>query len=165
MDCNSPGSSVHGILQARILERIAIPFSRRSSQPRHGTQAFCIAGKLFTIWATKEAPVINHFLMCLQGRKAWCIEGWVFLLARKRMEGVSQDSSHLIQESTTMVESGPYCSQHRFLYHLLVSQGSHFLVQKWVGSRIWTLRIGLKNSIPLANILSQAYASFCAWRW
>ena len=39
-------------------------------------------------------------------------------------------------KSTMMVESGPYCSQHRFLYHLLVSQGSHVLVQKWVGSRI-----------------------------
>ena len=35
MDCSSPGSSVHGILQARILEWIAIPFSRGSSQPRN----------------------------------------------------------------------------------------------------------------------------------
>ena len=34
MDCSPPGSSVHGILQARILEWVAIPFSRESSQPR-----------------------------------------------------------------------------------------------------------------------------------
>ena len=47
--------SVHGILQARILEWFAIPFSRGSSWPRNQTQAFCIAGRFFTIWATREA--------------------------------------------------------------------------------------------------------------
>ena len=44
MDCSSPGSSVCGILQARILEWVAIPFSRGSSQPRNWTQVSCIAG-------------------------------------------------------------------------------------------------------------------------
>ena len=43
MDCSSPGSSVHGILQARILEYVAIPFSRGSSQPRDQTQVSGIA--------------------------------------------------------------------------------------------------------------------------
>ena len=47
MDCSPPGSSVHGILQARILECIAIPFSRGSSQPRDRTQVSCIAGRLY----------------------------------------------------------------------------------------------------------------------
>ena len=49
MDCSSPGSSVHGILQARILEWIAIPFSGESSQPRDQIQVSCIAGGFFTI--------------------------------------------------------------------------------------------------------------------
>ena len=49
MDYNPPGSSVHGILLARILERFVIPFSRRSSQPRDGTQVTCTAGKLFKV--------------------------------------------------------------------------------------------------------------------
>ena len=49
MDCSPPGSSVHGILQARILEWVAIPFSGGSSQPRNQTQVFYIAGRLFTI--------------------------------------------------------------------------------------------------------------------
>ena len=53
-DYNSPGSSVHGILQARILERVAIPFSRGSSQPRDQTQISHIAGRFFTVWATRE---------------------------------------------------------------------------------------------------------------
>ena len=55
VDCSLSGSFVHGILQARILEWIAIPFSRGSSQPRDQTQASHIAGGFFTIWATREA--------------------------------------------------------------------------------------------------------------
>ena len=49
VDCSLPGSSVHGILQARILEWVAIPFSRGSSQPRDQTWVSCIAGRFFTI--------------------------------------------------------------------------------------------------------------------
>ena len=48
MDCSPPGSSVHGILQARILEWVAISFSRGSSQPRDRTQVSRIAGRCFT---------------------------------------------------------------------------------------------------------------------
>ena len=55
MDYNLPGSSVHGILQTRILEWVAIPLSRGSSRPRDGTQVSCIAGRFITIWATREA--------------------------------------------------------------------------------------------------------------
>ena len=49
MDCSPLGSSVHGILQARILERVVIPFSRGSSQPRDQTQVSHMAGRFFTI--------------------------------------------------------------------------------------------------------------------
>jgi len=51
MDCSPPGSSVNGISQARILEWVAIPFFRVSSQPRDQTQVSCIAGRFFTAWA------------------------------------------------------------------------------------------------------------------
>ena len=54
MDYSLPGSSVHGILQARILEWVAIPFSRRSSWPRDWPQVSHIAGEFFTTWATRE---------------------------------------------------------------------------------------------------------------
>ena len=47
--------TVHGILQARILEWVAFPFSRGSFQPRDQTQVFHIAGGFFTSWATREA--------------------------------------------------------------------------------------------------------------
>ena len=57
MDCSLPGSSVHGILQAIVLEWIAIPFSRGSSQPRDQTWVFDIVGRFFALWVTREAPV------------------------------------------------------------------------------------------------------------
>ena len=50
MDCSLPGSSVHGIFQTRILEWVAISFSRRSSRPRDWTQVSYIIGRCFTIW-------------------------------------------------------------------------------------------------------------------
>ena len=56
-DCSPPGSSVHGILRARILEWVAMPSARGSSQPRDRTQVSYIAGGFFTIWATREALV------------------------------------------------------------------------------------------------------------
>ena len=78
MDHSLPGSSVHGILQSRILKWIAIPFSRESSHPRDRTQVCCIAGKFFIIWATREAHLdiylffisIYHRL-CILSTRLW----------------------------------------------------------------------------------------------
>ena len=53
--------TIHGILQARILEWVAIPFSKGSSQPRDLTQVSLIAGGFFTSWATREALNSNEF--------------------------------------------------------------------------------------------------------
>ena len=55
--CDPMDYTVHGILQARILEWVTFPFSRGSSQPRDRTQVFCIAGGFFTSWATREVLV------------------------------------------------------------------------------------------------------------
>ena len=60
MDFSPPGSSVHRILQARILKRVAVSFSSRSSQPRDQIQVIRIAGSLFTNWATREALGIKN---------------------------------------------------------------------------------------------------------
>ena len=58
MDYSFPCSSVHGILQARILEWVAIFFSRGSSRPR---DQISIAGRFFTNWATKEAQKYDYY--------------------------------------------------------------------------------------------------------
>ena len=55
MDCSLPGFSVHGFLQARILEWIAIPFSRGSSQARDRNLVSC---RFFTVWATGSPPAV-----------------------------------------------------------------------------------------------------------
>ena len=55
MFCDPMDYTVHGILQARILEWVAFPFSKGSSQPGDQTQVFRIAGRFFTSWATREA--------------------------------------------------------------------------------------------------------------
>ena len=59
MDYSTPGSSVHGILQAGILEQTAISFSRVSSQPRGQTQVSCIAGRFFYHLSHQGSPHVN----------------------------------------------------------------------------------------------------------
>ena len=54
MDCSLPGSSVHGIFQAIVLEWIAISFSKGSSQPRDRTRVSHIVDRRFTVWATRQ---------------------------------------------------------------------------------------------------------------
>ena len=54
MDCNLPGSSIHGIFWARILEWVAISFSRRASPPTEQTWVPRIADRHFTVWANRE---------------------------------------------------------------------------------------------------------------
>ena len=61
MDCSPPGSSIHGIFQARVLEWVAISFYRGSSSPRDQTHVSCIAGRLFTVWTTKLSHNCIHF--------------------------------------------------------------------------------------------------------
>ena len=75
MGCSPPGFCVHGILQARILEWVAISFSRGSSWPRNQTQVSCIADGLFTNWIIRE-PYIwviwdGVFVSLRKSRKLW----------------------------------------------------------------------------------------------
>ena len=64
-DSSPSGCSVPGILQARILEWVAMPFSRGSSRPRDLTQVSCTAGGFFTVWATREAHIYTHGCVCV----------------------------------------------------------------------------------------------------
>ena len=66
MDCSPPGSSVLGILQARTLEWVTMPSFRGSSPSRDQTWVFCIAGRRFALWATREA--LNNMI---QNSESW----------------------------------------------------------------------------------------------
>ena len=63
--CSPPGSSVDGILQARILKWAAIPFSRVSSWPKDWTSVSWVAGRLYTAWDTREALWVVYILLFL----------------------------------------------------------------------------------------------------
>ena len=74
MDCSSPGSSVHGILQGRILEWVATSFSRGSSQPRDQAWVSCIAGRFLTIWATTTWMNLKNIMLTEEWiNKMWYI--------------------------------------------------------------------------------------------
>ena len=76
--CSPSGSFVHGILQARIPEWVAIPFSRRSSWPRDWTLVSHIVGRFFTIWAARKAQTegvlscFNHIWLFVTPRTVAC---------------------------------------------------------------------------------------------
>ena len=91
-DCSLPGSSVHGILQVRILEWVAILFSRGSSWPRDWTQVSRIPGRFFTIWATREVHCkldSNHLL---------CITHVLSSLELSHAQGIQRNSQSLYGE-------------------------------------------------------------------
>ena len=64
VDFSLPRSSIHGIFQARVLEWVAISFSRGSSQPRDRTRVSRIVGRCFTIWATREDVTVKLMRLC-----------------------------------------------------------------------------------------------------
>ena len=71
MDCGLPGFSIHGILQARILEWVTISFSRGSSRPKDRTWVSRIGGRRFNLWATRKDPVRELDPKCCNYFKIW----------------------------------------------------------------------------------------------
>ena len=72
VDCSLPGSSVHGIFQARILEWVSISYPRGSSLPRDQTQVSCIAGEFFTaeppgktVWMLENVQMLDYYVLAL----------------------------------------------------------------------------------------------------
>ena len=96
-DCSLPGSSIPGILQAGILEWVAISFSRRSSQPRDWNWVSRIAGRHFTIWATREVRMSDSSWVTKQ---LWLSGSW-----RSFSYSSSVYSCHLFLISSASVTS------------------------------------------------------------
>ena len=90
-DCSPPGSSLCGILQARILEQVAIPFSRRTSWSRDQTQVSYNAGGFFTVWATREALFVSIGLPVLDISCKWNLTscGLLWLVSSSRLRSHS----------------------------------------------------------------------------
>ena len=91
MDCSLPGSSLHGILQARVLGWVVISFCRGSSQPRDQTRASCIPGRHFNLWTTREAPGFSKImlnLLCLCSTNGTTKPGWEHICLQHNLSNI-----------------------------------------------------------------------------
>ena len=83
--CDPMDYTVHGILQARILEWLAFPFSRGSSQPRDQTQVSCIAGRFFTSWPQGKPRIVNRVWKSICNKnESWVWQAWEPIALKKK---------------------------------------------------------------------------------
>ena len=166
MDCSQSGSSVYGIFQARILEWVAISFSRRSSWPRDWTRVSRIAGRRFTIWATREvqkqpAPPLgrnqtSNLRMTTRVRSTvlhstrWAIEGWLELTGKIGLGIQNEAGLRLIEfcQENALVIANTLFQQHKWrLYTWASPDGQH---QNQIDYILWSQR--QRSSIQLAKM-------------
>ena len=96
MDCSPSGSTVNGILQVKILEWVAILFSKGSSLPRDWLQVSWIVGRFFTIWATREAQ--TNLGVTQMGHEPTILG--CFIVVRGKLESSMEASSFLLPLSS-----------------------------------------------------------------
>ena len=151
MDCSLPGSSVHGILQARILEWVAIPFSRGSSQPRDQTQVSCIVGRFFTIWVLREdhwPQIPSMFVFVWESR--------YFSVFLKIFFNVDHFKSRywICYNIASVVCFGFLALRHVGSY--FPNQGSH--LHPCIGR--WSLNHRTTRKVPLLHFLKDTFARY-----
>ena len=138
--CSLPGSPVHGIFQASILEWIAISFSRGSSQPRAQTQVSCIVDRRFNVWATREtqkALIHKAFWKKFKNRnQSSCCQGW-----GSRRVLTQRDMGNFLGWWKFISWLWTWIHYSKHLWNSI----SHIL--KRVNSSVWTLSLNL-NQIP-----------------
>ena len=145
MVCSPPGSSVHGILQARILEWVAMPFSWESAQSRNWTWISCIASRFFTIWATREAQSLCSGSQLCFGDSEKASKREIIKLTLERQSGVNL---HSWKRQQLMPKWGG-----------MRARSYDFEEEGWLQPRIpvtWAsgLRSGRVSSSRLRNLLS-----------
>ena len=153
MGYSTPGSSVHGILQARILKWVAIPFSRGSSWPRDWTQVSCIADRFFNIWSTREALKSVH---CLFYSLCSSVFGFPGSSTGKEYACNVGDSGLILESGSSSGERIGYPFQYSWAF--LVAQmvkNLPAMQETWVRSLGW--------EDPLAEDMA-TYSSILAWR-
>ena len=168
MDCSPLGSSDHEVLQARIVEWVAMPSSRGSSQPRNRTQVSRIAGRYFTVWATWEAhqcltlvrspeDTCFYWIMCIKTNKLNNLSK-VIQLARNYHE--DSEIFRLCISTETMFSKrsseGWNCSHHYIecLFKSWLFLGHHHL--PWQMLRVWITLLLETSIIPHVTTQSQS---------
>ena len=155
MNCSLPGSSVHGILQTRILEWVAIPFSRGSSWPRDRTHFSCTGSRFYTFWATREvhSPGLLVLFFHLQPLTSWApTVCYTHLKVPHFINILGLSSLPRLFWSTTIVHT---CMQFPFNLSTLAFSRSLFLMH--------TLRSAITTSITGACTWGRVGGD--TWRW
>ena len=175
MDCSPSGSSVYWTLQARILEWVAIPFSRVSSWPRDPSCVFCITGWFFTIWATREAHGVHAKLLQCDPKDCRLPGSSVHgILQAKTLEqlAISSSSGSFQSRNQTRVSSLPALANFFvFFNHMSLSKlwelvmdreawraAVHGVAKSWTRLSDWTeLSATWKAPTPLPDLGSPTH--------
>ena len=110
IDCSLPGSSVHGIFQAIVLEWIAISFSRGSSQPRARTRVFHIVDRHFTVWATR--CYLDRFLKLIN---FWLL--WIFVCFARAFFSCGEWGLLFVAVRRLLIAVASLVAEHRLCVH------------------------------------------------
>ena len=149
MDCNLPASSTHGIFQVRTLEWAAISFSRGSSWPRDRTQVSCTAGRLLTIWATREAWVDNY-LETKHLYLKWHIDS--FLIKNlERKESSVQEVINFAKQKASCKNLKEHPPQHTWFLILFIILKSHYK-DIYLSKNLCSLWSTQSNTWMLSNV-------------
>ena len=157
MDCSPPGSSVHGILQARTLEWVAMPSSRGSFQPRDWTCTSCVAGRFFTAeppgkpfnkhiliqtWERHD----SYFFRSLESSEKKC--SWRCWL-QYQAEGKNNFGKVLSNTEGT----GAECPRWWFSRCLFSPEAAHYTARKSAASLVTPLPLAAKLVLPFLSFL------------
>ena len=148
--CDTVDYTIHGILQARILERVAFPFTRGASQPKDRTQVSRIAGRFFTSWATREA------------QEYWSgevISGtWWFAFVCFGLFCLFSDFNTTGQK---LQESGNRC--YRWNFCLEVSDWIRWILKWFSTVRIWLVTGGMIIKVHYLIVMMSGQIGFGFW--
>ena len=144
VDCSLPGSSVHGISQARVLEWVAISFSRGSSWPRDWTCISCVGRQILYHWATREAQTLLWSSICMTAVP--CTSVWVerggCVTPKPRLHGARE----LMKSHFCELLSVCLCAWHLACLNLLIP---HMNSIRQLFFFFWLRKWGTEKSISL----------------
>ena len=156
MDDSPPGSSLHKILQVRILERVAMPFSRGSSHPRNWTWVSCIAGRFLNVWATREALRLSQFSSVTQSCLILCDPMHCSMPGLPAHHQFSEPTqTNACRVGTTIQPSHPLSSPSSPTFNL----SQHQSLFKWVSLHIrwpkyWSFSFNISPSNEYSGLIS-----------
>ena len=139
MDSSQPGSSIHGIFQAKILECVAISFSRGSSWPRDRIWVSCIGGRHFNLWATREAPVFPVVMYecenwTIKKTEHWRIDAFELWCWRRLLRApwtVRRSNQSILKETS------PGCSLEGMMLKLKLQYFGHLMGRVHSLEKLW----------------------------